>query len=212
MIAAISLIRRRPGISIEQFRGHWLHPHGTMTAELPGTRRYVQHHPIDAPGTNAYARELGIEGVPELWYDDIEARRIAYTSPRIAECNIDSENFVGAVKRLVTEPTVVIEAPESDALARILLISMGEPDAAWAERLQARITGLPGIVGYVSHRLIEQAAAPDSKIPELVLPVAGIAEAVFENEAALISAEPELLGAEDAVRTAVYRVKDYRLV
>lgn len=36
MIAAISLMRRRPDVSLEQFRRHWLHPHGTMTAELPG--------------------------------------------------------------------------------------------------------------------------------------------------------------------------------
>lgn len=52
MIAAISLMRRRPDLSVELFRRHWLHPHGTMTAELPGLRHYVQHHPFDAPGTN----------------------------------------------------------------------------------------------------------------------------------------------------------------
>lgn len=39
MIAAISLMRRRPDLTFEQFRDHWLHPHGTMTAELPGVRR-----------------------------------------------------------------------------------------------------------------------------------------------------------------------------
>jgi len=212
MIAAISLIRRRPDISIEQFRQHWLHPHGTMTAELPATRRYVQHHPFDGPGTNAYARQLDIDGVPELWFDDIESRTIAYTSPRIAECNIDSEHFIGAVSRLVTEPRAVRAAPDEGDFARILLICTGTPDHAWSERLKAGATRLPGVVGYVSHRLIEQAAAPNSKIPEMALPVAGLAEAVFANEAALVSAMAHLIDPEHTGKTAVFRVQDHRFV
>jgi uncharacterized protein (TIGR02118 family) len=211
MIAAISLIRRRADISPEQFRAHWLHPHGTMTAELPATRRYVQHHPVDGAGTNALARQLGIDGVPELWFDDVESRTIAYTSPRIAECNVDSENFIGAVSRVVAEPRVLIEAPENDAFARILLLATGAPDRDWSERVQGTLSRATGLVGYVSHRLIEQAPAPNSKIPELVLPIAGFAEAVFASEAALLAGTSALVG-DDAQRTAIFRVKDYRFV
>ena len=206
MIAAISLMRRRPDLSIEQFRRHWLHPHGTMTAELPGLRHYVQHHPIDAPGTNALARELAIDGIPELWFDDYEQRRIAYTSPRIAECNVDSESFVGAVSRLVTEPRVVLAAPTGEA--RILLLKPGAPDATWAKQIQDRIAGLQGVTGYVAHRVLEQAAAPSSKIPELKLAIGGFAEATFSSEATLLAALPLL----DETDTAIYRVEDHRLV
>lgn len=210
MIAAISLMRRRPDISIEQFRRHWLHPHGTMTAELPGLRHYVQHHPVDGIGTNAYARELAIDGMPELRFDDYEQRRIAYTSPRIAECNIDSEQFVGAVTRLVTEPEMVIEAPVSAKTAKVLLLATGASDAGWAERARSRITALAGVTGYVAHRLIEQAAAPNSKIPELKLRIAGIAEATFASEGALVAAGAALAGADaDAALTAVYRIEDF---
>lgn len=214
MIAAISLMRRRPDLSIEQFRRHWLHPHGTMTAELPGLRHYVQHHPIDAPpGTNALARELGLDGIPELWFDDYEARRIAYTSPRIAECNVDSENFVGAVTRLVTAPQVVRAAPPADTSARVLLLAVGTGDAGWAVRTQERVAAMPGVVGLVTHRLLEQAAAPASRIPELKLAVGGIAEVAFSDEAALSAAMVALAGSgTDAGRTAVYRVQDHRLV
>ena len=121
MIAAISMMRRRADISLDQFRRHWLDPHGVMTAELPGVRYYIQSHCLDAPGTNALAKELAIEGFPQLWFDSIEARRIAYTSPRIAECNIDSEHFVGAVSRLVTEPQVVVDRPAAEPAKIIIL-------------------------------------------------------------------------------------------
>ena len=213
MIAAISLMRRRPDISLAQFRRHWLHPHGTMTAEIPGTRHYVQHHPIDAPGTNAYARELAIDGIPELWFDDYEARRIAYTSPRIAECNVDSEHFVGQVKRLVTEPDVVRAAPAASPLPTLLLLATGEPNPSWRDRVATRVSSLDGVAGYVRHTLLEQAAAPNSRIFELVLPVAGIAEVTFDSEAAMLAGVDALADAGASLnRTAIYRVEDHRLV
>lgn len=213
MIAAISLMRRRPDLTLAQFGKHWLHPHGTMTAELPGVRRYVQHHPSDAAGTNEHAHALGIEGVPELWFDDYEARRIAYTSPRMAECNIDSEQFVGSVTRLVTEPRVSIAAPASKTPVRVLMFAEGRPDAGWEERAAATLSQLLGVTGYVRHRLLEQAPAPASKIPEFALRIAGMAEVTFEDEAALRAAGPLLDQRDgDSIPTAVYRVEEHAFV
>jgi hypothetical protein len=91
------------------------------------------------------------------------------------------------------------------------LLATGAPDPDWADRTHACIARATGLVGYVSHRLIEQAPAPNSKIPELVLPVSGFAEAVFADEAALLAGTSALVG-DDAPRTAIFRVKDYRLV
>lgn len=213
MIAAISLMKRRPDLTLEQFRDHWLDPHGVMTAELPGVCHYVQSHCIDAPATNALARQLGIEGIPELWFDSYEARKIAYTSTRIAECNVDSEQFVGAVKRLVTEPKVVIAPPKAEKPVKVFLFATGEPDVGWAERTEARITKLPGVTGYIHQRLLEQAAAPNSKIPEFKIDIAGLAEVIFASEAALDDNASVLAGSgADAQRTAIYRVEDYLFV
>ena len=58
MIAAISVMRERDDVTLAKFRRHWLDPHGVMTAELPGVRYYIQSHCLDAPGTNALARDL----------------------------------------------------------------------------------------------------------------------------------------------------------
>lgn len=222
MIAAISLMRRRPDLTVEQFRRHWLDPHGVLTAGLPGTRFYVQHHPVPSSATNALARRLGIDGVPQLWFDDYAARHVAYTSPRIAACNVDSELFVGEVTRLVTEPVVVTGPSPMEPCGghrgsadkgvggpgKVLLVATGTPDAGWADAAQTRLARLPGVTGYVRHRLLEQAKAPASRIPELVLPVAGLAEVTFAAEAALL-ASLHLVAADD--RTAVIRVEDVRL-
>ena len=209
MIAAISMMKRRPDLTLAQFRKHWLDPHGVMTAELPRVRRYLQSHCIEHPATNELARTLGIDGFPELWFDSIEDRRVAYTSPRIAECNIDSELFVGAVCRLVTEPLNVVSMPAAlrEGGRKIIILGLGLPDPSWPAATQKRIAALPGVVGYSGHRLIEQAAAPNSRIPELKVPVAGIAEAIFEDDAALSRSADAVSGAVTE-RTAIFVVED----
>jgi uncharacterized protein (TIGR02118 family) len=212
MIAAISMMRRRADVSLDQFRRHWLDPHGVMTAGLPGVRYYIQSHCLDAPGMNALARELAIDGFPQLWFDSIEARRVAYTSPRIAECNIDSEQFIGAVSRLVTEPQIIVDRSAVDA-AKAVVLAVGPPDPGWSDRVHARVAPLAGIVGYTRHTLLDQAAPPASKVPELKVQVAGIAEVTFESEAALGLHGSALAGSDaDAGRTAIYRVRDHKLV
>jgi uncharacterized protein (TIGR02118 family) len=209
MIAAISLMQRRADISDDKFRAHWLDPHGVLTAGLPGVRFYVQHHCIESAATNALARKLEILGLPELWFDSYETRKIAYTSPRIAECNIDSEQFVGAVTRVVAEPQEILKPPANDGFAKVLLLALGAADAAWADATQARVAKLPGVVGYKRQRILEQAPAPNSKIPELKVQVAGLAEVTFERGGSLLK-NASALAADD--RTAIYPVKDYLLV
>ena len=161
MIAAISMMRRRPDVTLDHFRRHWLDPHGVMTAELPGVRHYVQSHCIDSPATNALARSLAIDGFPELWFDDYAARHVAYTSKRIAECNVDSEHFVGAVRRLVTEPDVWVGTPRSPkGSAKVFLLATGADDEGWSGRAATRIAALPGLVGYIAHRILELSPRP----------------------------------------------------
>ena len=211
MIAAISMMKRRPDISAAQFRKHWLDPHGVLTAGLPAVRHYIQSHVVDSPHNNALARKHDLMGFPELWFDSYEARKIAYTSPRIAECNIDSEQFVGQVKRLVTEPVDVKVPPKGGVT--IFIFNVGDSiDPAWSDAYQARVLKLPGVTGYRRHNLLEQAKAPNSKIPELELPIAGLAVITLENEQALTKSVGALVTPAEADRLALYVVEDYVLV
>jgi uncharacterized protein (TIGR02118 family) len=211
VIAAISMMKRRPDISAAQFRKHWLDPHGVLTAGLPGVRHYIQSHVVESPHNNALARKFDLMGFPELWFDSYDQRKIAYASPRIAECNIDSEQFVGAVKRIVAEPKVVQAAPKGSV--KVFILNIGEQvDTAWADTYQDHALKLPGVAGYVRQTILEQAKAPNSKIPELVLPIAGIAEVSFEDEHALARNVSALVTADEADHLARYVVEDYVLV
>src|SRR5690606_24208066 len=161
-------MQRRPDISDDEFRRHWLDPHGVMTAELPKTRRYVQGHVIDSPAMNGLARSLGVLGFAVLSFDTYEDRQEAYTSQRIRECDKDSEDFVGAVSRVVTRPHVIEAPPDREGLAKayVLKVAEGGEDSGWSDAMEEHVTRLPGVCGYVRHTVLSQAAAPGSKVPE----------------------------------------------
>lgn len=215
MIVSLSLMQHRPDIDIEEFRRHWLDPHGVITAKLPNVRRYVQGHVIDSPAMNDLARKLNLAGFAVLSFDTLEDREIAYTSPRIRECDKDSEQFVGAVSRVVTESRVIITPPEKEGLAKayVLKVGSGGEDKAWSDTLESRVTKLPGVCGYVRHTVRSQAGAPGSKVPVLDLPIAGVAEVWFDNDAMLLENASNLAeSGGDPENTAVYVAKDYRLI
>lgn len=67
MIKTLTFLRKKPGITREQFLRHWKEIHGPLAAKVvPGLRRYVQCHPV--PG---FASD--IDGIVELWWDNVDA-------------------------------------------------------------------------------------------------------------------------------------------
>lgn len=98
-------LRRKPGMSREEFQRYWRQTHAALVAEraeLLGIRRYVQAHTADLDGLHAafQARNGGApepyDGVAELWFDDLEA--IATDDPArqqaAAELLEDERNFI----------------------------------------------------------------------------------------------------------------------
>ena len=70
MLKVIVLLKRKPGLSWEEFDRYWEERHGPLAAKLvPGTRRYVQNHIVRQPGDP----EPLYDGIAELWLDDMEA-------------------------------------------------------------------------------------------------------------------------------------------
>ncbi len=80
-IRLVYLLRRKPGVSREEFQAYWRDKHGPFVAGLAprfGIRRYVQSHAFDNPldammvqsrGTS----DKGFDGVTEIWWDSVEA-------------------------------------------------------------------------------------------------------------------------------------------
>ncbi len=108
MIKTLGFFKRKPGLSVEQFRAYWLNDHAAVIRKVPEIRRYVAS--ITLPG--AYrSREPLFDGISEAWLDDEDAlRENADTPPRRA-ASADDAKFVDMAKytAIVTDEIVQID-------------------------------------------------------------------------------------------------------
>ena len=112
MIKVVGLLTRRDGISHEQFVRHWFDIHGPLAHAVPGIRRYVQSH-ITNTLTRPDIPETGVEidGIAELWYDDLESFQRAAATPEMKALTDDGALFIGRIKSYVIEEQQIIPPP-----------------------------------------------------------------------------------------------------
>ena len=97
MIKLTILLRRRSELTHAQFVDHHRRVHAPLFMSVPvvrdNVRRYVQQHTIDAPlpglpGTT-------IDGITELWFDDVESIARVFTAPSYLDIvRPDEERFL----------------------------------------------------------------------------------------------------------------------
>lgn len=91
MITMIVFVRRKQGMSREEFSRYWFERHGPLVKSVPEfmrhVQKYIQYHP--APGSNAAGSLFGditdYDGVGEIWFDSREAMNAALSEPRYLE-------------------------------------------------------------------------------------------------------------------------------
>jgi uncharacterized protein (TIGR02118 family) len=207
VIVANSLIRRRDDIDPETFRRHWLDPHGPLTAKLPRCLHYVQNHVLDGPGTNALARSLRIDGIPQLAFANPEDRVAAHGSAELAACDRDSEQFIGAVSRLMTavDDGTALDAADGSIKQMLLVIAPRTPSKPADEILRA----LHGVRRVVRHDILQQTHAPGSRVPNLDVEVAGLVD-LWVTDIDAVARNAALLDRDGAI--ASFAVKTYRFI
>lgn len=109
MIKLLSLLTRKDGITHEEFVRHWLEVHAPLAHAVPGIRRYVQSH---ITGTRSRAdiqdTDVDVDGIAELWYDDLQAFERAAATPEMKRLTDDGALFIGRIKTYVIEEKPII--------------------------------------------------------------------------------------------------------
>ena len=91
LVKGVWRMRRKAGISLDEFRRHWIEIHGVIASKIPGVRRYVQSHVIDEAYSYAEPRW---DGVAQLWWDSPDALTESLKSPQFAEDMRDGAEFI----------------------------------------------------------------------------------------------------------------------
>jgi uncharacterized protein (TIGR02118 family) len=116
MIKSLSLLTRKPGMTHEEFVERWVNEHAPLAHAVPELRRYVltlihaQPERADIP-----THDIEVDGIAELWYDDMEAMRRALASTEMQALRDHGALIIGRIKSYVTEEKQVIPAPPDRA-------------------------------------------------------------------------------------------------
>jgi uncharacterized protein (TIGR02118 family) len=109
MIKSLSLLTRKRHLSHEEFMRHWVEIHAPLAHAVPGLRRYVQNHIVDERRrTDIPTTEVAVDGVAELWFDDLQAMQRANASPEAKRLHDDGALFIGGIKSFIIEEKVII--------------------------------------------------------------------------------------------------------
>ena len=106
MIKRITLVRRRDGMSKEDFVRHWTTTHAELAARLPGLRgcriNVVQEW-VDS--------DQAWDGIGEIWFDSEEAMAAAFEALAV-EFDLDRPLFIGEACRTLVDEYIVVTGSE----------------------------------------------------------------------------------------------------
>jgi uncharacterized protein (TIGR02118 family) len=77
-VKVTTLLKRRPGMSLDEYRRTSLQSYAPIVSGLPGLRRHLHCHTRDGAYTFG---ESSFDSVEQLWFDDLEALQGALRSP-----------------------------------------------------------------------------------------------------------------------------------
>ena len=103
MLKVISLMKRKEGMSLDEFRKWALEEHPPLGKKLPGIRHYRMSVVLE-DNPNAPA-----DAVSEFWFDSVEARTEAFGTPEGKAAGADASAHCSSRIHLLTEEKVVIE-------------------------------------------------------------------------------------------------------
>jgi uncharacterized protein (TIGR02118 family) len=119
MVKLTCLVRRRPGMSPEEFHTYWREHHAPLVASTTSGShvvRYVQHHRSldDYSGPD----DAGFDGVTEQWFTSMDEYRAHIAEPDFQTVWADVESFLDVDRLffvLTEDPVVVVPGAVPEA-------------------------------------------------------------------------------------------------
>lgn len=98
MFKLIILLTKKPTMTDDDFAQYMLDKHAPIAKKMPGLRKYVVsivHRPPN--------KEPDYHGVAELWFDDRNSMKSAFSSPQGQMTQMDTQNFAEKTMTLFTD-------------------------------------------------------------------------------------------------------------
>ena len=122
MVKLFAMLRRKEGMTHEEFVDHWVNSHGPLIAGTPSLARHIvryEQHVRHVP--DAIAGNEGYDGVTVQWFDSMDGFVGFMREPEYADLiHPDEQRFLdmsGLVYLITEEPILVIDGPVIDQVA-----------------------------------------------------------------------------------------------
>ncbi len=99
----LGILRKKDGLTHEQFVEHWMGTHATLCQKLPKLRRYS----VNLVDRTRFPK-FGYDGFSELWFDSEADLIAAFESPEGKTLLADLPNFTGAIDPIISTETQIL--------------------------------------------------------------------------------------------------------
>jgi len=110
LLKRISIIRRLPNLSEEDFRREW-RVHGDLVRKMPGVSGYRQNVVVvreREKGNPCDYDSLPIDGIVELWFKDAQTLQDAFASPTGQTTMAHAKSFLGDITAFLVDERRVV--------------------------------------------------------------------------------------------------------
>ena len=164
MIIRSGLIRKRDDVDFARFSEHWRHVHGPLALQVDGMRAYRQNHILARRPSPQAARLHRVDGISQLWFDDIGSMRGAMESAEQRACVEDLHTFLDGVTIVVQQEGDTRQHGNTSRLPAKFVYLLGGSDAALKaldEKLFAALAALWKSMALRTNRVINEEHSAD---------------------------------------------------
>lgn len=109
MVKLIALLKRKPGMTPEEFAARWLTEHTKLSRQIPGVREYrINIATLRQP---AGTTEPIFDGTAEMWWDSIDEMEAAFASEKGIAAGADADLFADVRIHIYTDEHIVVPGP-----------------------------------------------------------------------------------------------------
>ena len=130
MIIRSGLIRNRDGVDFAAFSEHWRRVHGPLALRVEAMRAYRQNHILARLPARQGDRLHRVDGISQLWFDNVESMRVAMESAEQRACIEDIREFLSDVTILIQQEGERRQHGDVDRLPGKFIYLLAGPEAA----------------------------------------------------------------------------------
>jgi uncharacterized protein (TIGR02118 family) len=197
MIVRTGLLRKKPDWDTERFRSHWHGRHADLARQLKGLSGYLQNLVVKSidPVPDIPRGIQEFTGFSQLWFND-DADMTSAVSADIGRALVEDERyFMSTLSIVIAKQVEVVPVPKGEPGVKLWSLVKRHGDVSpdrfsheWRLVHAPLVAATPGVRGYRQNLILERESPKGTPVGYDRLPIDGIAEVWFDNEAAIASA------------------------